>query len=261
MKSRDNFVMKKTISVVLVLIFSISIATGAILPRKTPPLRDGFVIDGIDGKVSSQGDRWFFQTFDVLADGKGTLAADTKIEFLPSSTLEKFVSVVSGENKSFRIWGKFTKYQNNNYIYLTYYLPVTEPNISEQTVDVDDPNEEKIIPDDVLAMLSPKRTINLAELKKPLANVSDGVVADRTGFIRKTKNDFYFDFDALGRNIDKLSLPLLGCEVLDIMAAQQKASAEPLRFKISAIATSYKGKNYLLLQRATRAYSHGNFVK
>ncbi|MDD5134518.1 MAG: hypothetical protein PHP01_03795 [Phycisphaerae bacterium] len=254
--------MKKTISAILVLSFSISIASGAILPRKTPPLRDGFVIDGVDGKVSSQDEKWFFQTFEPLTDDKGTLAAEAKVEFLPSSTLEKFASVASGENKSFRIWGKFTKYQNTNYIYITYYLPVTEPNIPEQAAeDANDLNEEKIIPDDVLALLSPKRTINLAELKKPLANVSDGVVADRTGFVRETKDGFYFDFDALGRNIDKLSLPLLGCEVLDIMANQQKASADPLRFKISAIATSYKDKNYLLLQRATRTYSHGNFAK
>jgi hypothetical protein len=254
--------MKKIISAILVVSFSISIASGAVLPRKAPPLRDGFVIDGIDGKVSSQGEKWFFQTFEPLTDGKGTLAAETRVEFLPSSTLEKFASVASGENKSFRIWGKFTKYQNNNYIYITYYLPVTEPNIPERAAeDTNDPNEEKIIPDDALALLSPKRTINLAELKKPLATVSDGVITDRTGFIRKAKDGFYFDFDALGRNIDKLILPLLGCEALDIMAGRQKASAEPLRFKISAIATSYKGKNYLLLQRATRAYSHGNFVK
>jgi hypothetical protein len=126
---------------------------------------------------------------------------------------------------------------------------------------VPDANEEKIIPDDVLALLRPKRMINLAELKKPLSTESDGVIVDRTGFLRKGKEGFYFDFDALGRNFDSLSLPLLSCQSLEDMYNQQQLSPVLLRFKISAIVTSFKGRNYLLLQRAIRAYSHGNFAR
>jgi hypothetical protein len=253
--------MKKIISAVLVLIFSLAAASSHASPRKAVPLRDGFVIDGIDGKVSSDCNIWSFSPFETVTDGRGTLAAGAAVELLPSSTLDKFSSVADAENKNFRIWGKFTKYQDKNYVYLTYYLPVKDVNIPQQTEEFSDPNEEQIIPEDVLELLKPKRTLNLAELKRPLSTESDGVIADRTGFLRKTKTGFYFNFDALGRNIDTLTLPLLNCETLEIAAALQKASAEPLRFKISAIATGYKGKNYLMLQRATMAYSHGNFAE
>jgi hypothetical protein len=220
------------------------------------------MLDGIDGKISSENGLWYFSLFESLTDGKGSLNADTPVQILPSSMLEKLAGAVSDDNKNFRIWGKFTKYQNRNFIYLSYFIPVTETNqppSAEEEPDFADANEEKIIPDDVLTMLRPKRTINLAELKKPLSTGSDGIIADRTGFLKKTQDDFYFSFDAIGRNIDSFSLPLLNCEVLENITKQQNSSAEPLRFKISAIVTGYKGKNYMLLQRATRAYSHGNF--
>ncbi|MHB0946457.1 MAG: hypothetical protein ACYC3B_04755 [Sedimentisphaerales bacterium] len=255
--------MKKIISAVLVLIFSFAASSSLAAIRKPVPLRDGLVIDGIDGSVvSSDGNNWSFSPFEEISDGKGILSANAAAVILPSSTLDKLSSIANSENKNFRIWGKFTKYQNTNYVYLTYYLPVKDVNIPAQTEQEPvDPNEEQIIPDDVLAMLTPKRTINLADLKRPLSTESDGVIVDRTGFLRKTSNGFYFDFDALGRNIDPLSLPLLNCEILELIAAQQKKSAEPLRFKISTIATGYKGKNYLMLQRASISYSFGNFAK
>lgn len=255
--------MKKTLSAVLVLSFLFAAASSLASLRKPIPLRDGFIIDGIDGCVlSDDGNNWSFSPFEEVSDGRGILPANTSAEILPSSTLGKLASVANSENKNFRIWGKFTKYQNKNYVYLTYYLPVKDVNISPQAEQEPvDPNEKQIIPDDVLAMLTPKRTINLAELKRPLSTESDGVIVDRTGFLRKNETGFYFDFDALGRNIDPLSLPLLNCEILELIAARQKASAEPLRFKISTIATGYKGKNYLMLQRASLAYSFGNFAK
>ena len=254
--------MKRIVAVILFLTFAIGItASGRNSAQKSLPLRDGFIIDSLDGRISSENDLWYFQPFESLTDGRGVLATDSAVRILPSSMLEKLASVAGDENKSFRIWGKFTKYGNKNFIYLSYFLPVAEVNQPPAEPNLADANEEKIIPDDVLALLRPKRMINLAELKKPLSTESDGIIADRTGFLRKTKDGFYFDFDALGRNIDSLSLPLLNCEVLEIIAGQQNLSTMPLRFKISAIVTGYKSKNYMLLQRATRAYNHGNFAR
>jgi len=255
--------MKHTVAVILFLIFSAGLAAFGQNHRQIA-LQDGLMLDGIDGKISSENGLWYFSVFESLTDGKGSLVADTAVQILPSGMLEKLAGAVSDENKNFRIWGKFTRYHNKNFIYLSYFIPVTETNqppSAEEEPDYADPNEEKIIPDDVLAMLRPKRTINLAELKKPLSTESDGIIADRTGFLKKTQDGFYFNFDAIGRNIDSLRLPLLNCEVLEDIAKQQNSSAEPLRYKISAIVTGYKGKNYMLLQRATRAYSHGNFAR
>lgn len=251
---------KRALQIILFFIFSVPVVAFGLSPKKVA-LRDGLVIDGLDGRISSEGNLWYFSPFESVADDKGSLAADAPVRILPSSMLEKLTDAVSNENKSFRIWGKFTKYKNENFIYLSYFLPVEDVNQPPPEPDIADANEEKIIPDDVLALLRPRRTINLAELKKPLSTESDGIVADRTGFLRRQGDDFYFDFDALGRNIDSLLLPLLNCQLLEYMYDLQCGSATPLRFKISAIVTAYKGKNYMLLQRATRAFSHGNFAR
>jgi hypothetical protein len=47
--------------------------------------------------------------------------------------------------------------------------------------------------------------------------------------------------------------------VLELAEQRQSAVPVPVRFKIAGIMTKYKGENYLLLQKATRIYSHQNF--
>jgi hypothetical protein len=88
----------------------------------------------------------------------------------------------------------------------------------------------------------------------------DFILAERTAFlVRQNDGRFLFVPDALGRNIGQLSVRSLACEALELAEQEQSAEPEPVRFKIAGIMTKYKGNNYLLLQRATRAYSHGNF--
>jgi hypothetical protein len=240
------------------LIFSIS---GICFAQNPLPVRDGFVLDGIDGKITTENGKWFFTVFEPITDGKGVLDPKIPIAILPSSMLEKFASTFSEEKNSYRIWGKLTKYQNKNFVYLSYFLPVAEAEEPKPSEDVNDANEVKIIPDEVLLLLKPKRVISLAELRKPVGTEADGILADRTGFLKQTKEGVYFAFDGMGRNIDPLQLPLLECAELESMAGQQEQIAMRLRFNISAIVTRYQGKRYLLLQRATRVFSHGNFAK
>ena len=53
------------------------------------------MIDGIDGKISSENGLWYFSLFESLTDGKGSLTADTAVQILPSSMLEKLADAVS----------------------------------------------------------------------------------------------------------------------------------------------------------------------
>jgi hypothetical protein len=88
----------------------------------------------------------------------------------------------------------------------------------------------------------------------------DYVLADRTGFlIKQHKGLPMFAFDALGRNIQQRSLQLLPCEVLHRAERRQFVEADPLRFKVAGLVTKYKGRDYLLLERALRVHSHGSF--
>jgi hypothetical protein len=89
---------------------------------------------------------------------------------------------------------------------------------------------------------------------------SDSVFVDRTALlIQQDDGRFVFVPDALGRNVQKLSLHLLPCAALELTELKQAAEPDKVRFKIAGIITKYKGKNYLLLEKATRTYSHGNF--
>jgi hypothetical protein len=89
---------------------------------------------------------------------------------------------------------------------------------------------------------------------------SDSVFVDRTGFlVEQDDSRLLFVPDALGRNVQKLSLRLLPCAALELTELKKAAETEKVRFKISGIMTKYKNDNYLLLEKATRTYSHGNF--
>jgi len=255
------FKMKKTIILIITLTLTAMACAERTRPKKTPPyLHDGFMLEGIDGKVSSDPETgtWYFAPFDLLTDGRGTIAENTPIQILPSGKLEALAKALNKKSADFKFWGKLTNYNSKNYIYLAYYLHITQ---RPETIDPNttEPNSPRIIPKDVMAMLRPKRIINLAELKKGIVSSSDGVIIDRTGFVKKIDNSYYFQFDALGRNINPRSFEILNCSPLENITQQQKLSAKPLRYKISAIVTTFNNKNYLLLQRAARAYNHGNF--
>jgi hypothetical protein len=90
----------------------------------------------------------------------------------------------------------------------------------------------------------------------------DSILADRSAFLVKNKDGrLIFVLDSLGRNVRPVSLRLLPCEALELAEVAQSAIPEPVRFKIAGTVTEYKGEKYLLLQKATRVYSHGNFAR
>ena len=89
---------------------------------------------------------------------------------------------------------------------------------------------------------------------------SDSIFLDRTALlVEQDDGRLIFVPDALGRNVQKRSLHLLPCAALELTELKKAAQTETVRFKIAGIMTKYKGKNYLLLEKATRTYGHGNF--
>ena len=89
---------------------------------------------------------------------------------------------------------------------------------------------------------------------------SDSIFLDRTALlVEQDDGRLIFVPDALGRNVQKLSLHLLPCAALELTELKKAAQTETVRFKIAGIMTKYKGDNYLLLEKATRTYGHGNF--
>jgi hypothetical protein len=159
-----------------------------------------------------------------------------------------------------------------------------EPARTQPVQDLDEPNDILSLPQEIIEKLKAKRArpsvsrqpmadsneISVdkskpaTEEKLPFdqsyARSTDSVLVDRTGFlVEHDDGRLVFVPDALGRNVQKLSLHLLACAALELTELKQADEPEKVRFKIAGILTKYKGDNYLLLEKATIAYSHGNF--
>jgi len=237
--------------------------------RKPEPIRDGFALSGADGKlIASETAEKFFFAFDTdITDGRGRIPAGESIELLYSSALEKILTGAEDRvEKGYRIWGVVTKYKTENYIFPVYFLPVTEvkrikPAPSEKSPTVVNAPEDAVkLPEEIVAKLQRRKIIRSDQLKKGLELKQDSILADRIGFIEKdAAGRLEFTLDALGRNIQQVSFALLPCRILEIAEIKQAAELEKPRFKVAGIVTKYKDKYCLLLQRARKVYSHGNF--
>jgi hypothetical protein len=155
----------------------------------------------------------------------------------------------------------------------------------ELPLALDEPNDILAMPQEIIEKLRARRETTTVS-KKPIADSnqisvdesqpatekeklsdarrytrsSDSIFLDRTAFlVEQDEGRFIFVPDALGRNVQKLSLHLLPCAALELTELKKAAEPETVRFKIAGIMTKYKGDNYLLLERAKRTYSHGNF--
>jgi hypothetical protein len=266
---------------IFVLVFFISAAAIGAGVGGGNLLRDGFVLAGVEGKLApasnrqglaiSDSNEWLFEFDSDVSDGTGRINAGEKIELLPSAGLERIIADAEKQPAvSYRLWGRVTTYRYKNFIFPIYFLAVGETDRQrteqpqkqqqpETQLTINEPNDVLALPEEIIAKLQTRKIIQPQQLQKGLELKTDCILADRTGFIREKGDEPEFVFDGLGRNVPEISIKLVACEVLERAERQQLVEPEPVRFKVAGIVTRYKGENYLLLQRATRVYSHGNF--
>ena len=202
-----------------------------------------------------------------------------------------------GEN--YRIWARVTKYKGRNFLFPVYFLPLSkfedsslatptdansadtsQPEQVKPTPAANEPNGTLAIPKAITDRLSDRPTVYRQQPQEPNSQgeklqgiKQDYILADRTGFISlPSRIGFAYDgltpprtefvLDGLGLSVQQTAFRLLPCQVLE-QAEQQSATGglrpEQTRLKIVGIITEYKDNKYLLLQRATRVYSYGNF--
>ena len=256
-------------------------------------LRDGFVLQGADGKLigPDSNDVYLFELASDITDNSVTVKASTKLELLPSSKLEAIVA----HSKTYLpatyqlLNGRVTRYKGRNYIFLSYFLPISlekeksDPNeiqpdkTAKKKTTVGDANDPFAFPPEVEEKLNAAReemtktgrritdsnivTIEKAQLSAERAKTlnTDSILVDRNAIlIRRSETSFEFTLDSIGRNVQQMSFRLLPCEALERTEHVQSAGTELIRFKMSGIVTQYKGDNYILLQKADRIYDHGN---
>jgi hypothetical protein len=299
---------------ILILLFSMGTALtqSSLSPGKPNQrlLREGFVLKGIDGQlsVSDQNDAYFFQFDSDVSDGKATVVKGTKLQILPSATLERMLSDANKRPAAnYRLWGKTTCYKGENFIFPVYFLPLTklrepeqtgseikiEAETSQQTQrtksdDTKERTDDLEIPSEVTAQLRARLRISSIRPAGQQTHKQDMILIDRMGFIlsdlvygeygieTNTQYDpssavallrrmdirntqYYFVFDSFGRNVNPSQLGLLPCKALESTEWLRSLLPEPVRFKVAGITTEYKGQKYLMLHKATRVFSHGNF--
>ena len=267
---------------ILILILSLCGFTFAEDPPKPSPtfkvglLREGFTFNSIEGTVTKDGEKdiWYFAADEDVNDQRAMLKAGTKIQLLPSSTLERIISIAEDDSIDVSLRAIVTSYAGQNFLFPTDFIPlggqvlpepvkepVQPPQSAEPPKQVEEPSEDSIIPLDVMTRLKPKKVVSLKKMKKQLDVEGDAMLVDRTGFVIGEEADNVFVIDELGRNVEQISFQLLPCQAIQRVERKQNQSPARQRYRIAAIVTKYKGDYYLLFQRAVRTYSHGNFAR
>ncbi len=257
---------------ILILLLAATALSAKAKPKKAVLLRDGYTLNGVDGKIDARGPNWLFTAEHSISDGKKTIKANSKFQLLPSTGLDKLITEMSETNaKNYRLYNTIvTKYKGRNYLFLDYYLPLADgkkqetktadANETEPAIQINEPNDVIKIPEEILEKLKTRRIVRPEALKGGTEFKQDSILTGRTGIIRKKPDgQWTFAFDAIGRNASEVSLDLLPCEALE--RAQVKAARRRgrIRFSVSGIVTKYKGKYYMLLQSAKQVYNYGNF--
>jgi hypothetical protein len=248
-------------------------------PPAPKALRDGSALVGIEVTLSQSPkmDKWLFTLSTPLADDKGLVKSGVSIDVLPCSTLERMIaSMKDADSALFRVWGQVTQFDGKNYILPSYFLTMVQspaadankidPNAAPSDANsgqiiTNEPNDAVVIPESIMKMLRPQRTVDLTQLA-PMGEdfEEDALFTDRAGLIEKGPTDSYiFKPDALGRSVAGVSFRIFPNAVLKHALTMQAGALDRVRFKVAGMVTQFDGKYYLLLERAARHYSNGNF--
>jgi hypothetical protein len=242
-------------------------------------LKEGTVFGGTDGTVTydDANDVWRFE----LADDVNSIAGETvrtlaeagaRFELLPSVTLEDLVADVNDRQEpAYRLTATVTTFRGRNYLFASDHLPLSklkdgtsqEPNQPEDAAlprpEDDESAVARAVPPEILARLQSRRVAQEPETGGPPRPRRPGhVMVDRVGLVRVQDGRPVFVPYALGWNLGS-PYELLPCQTLEYVLARQAAAPDPLRFNVAGLVTEFQGRKYLLLQRAIRAYSYGNF--
>lgn len=274
--------MQKLLKIAIIVILTgffgrISSGDSDVKETRLPQLIDGLTITTAEGtldKIEGEDDRWVFLFESDVNEPPIFVPRGATIALLPCSWLEKLVADANDNPGSlYRIRGTLAVYRGQNFIFLTYFLPLSRGEYSgeqiagtprlvhEEEPAINEANDVIKIPDAVLSRLRTRRTMPI-DAGAALANLpADTMLANRTGFINTVNGIHVFTFDALGRNTENASLELLPCRALELAQSRQAAVPDSPRFKVAGIITQYKDRQYFFLQRAAVVYSHGNFAR
>jgi hypothetical protein len=246
--------------------------TAASLPSfaaALPVIDEGHLMDGTTGVIRKVAnvDVWNFTPETPVSAGEETWPANQPINLLPCAVLEQ-VTGLAGESGEItvRLWGLFTEYKQKNYLYCVYFLPIqqtpepAEPEPDSARPKTDEDKDDSIIPMDILRQIKANQAPDLQKFQQVAVVTGDINLIGRTGYLEQKNNVLYFQPNAFGQNVNRQAYRLLPCDMLEATEKQLLKSPGRQRFEISGLVTQYKGRQYMLLRRAVRTYTNGNFT-
>ncbi len=135
--------MNKKIIILLLCILSCALPLQA---QNTKPalLRDGLVLRGTAGKLigPDSNDSWFFELSSQINDGDIVVKAGTKLELLPSSSLEMMIADSKTHlPATYQLWNaKVTRYKGRNFIFPSIFIRINP--LDEQASPGEKDNEK-----------------------------------------------------------------------------------------------------------------------
>ncbi len=270
-------------------------AVSAAQPAARKLLPETAVLDRVDGRLLhvDANDTWLFELTMEAKTPEYRLAAGTRFVLLPSVTLGRLVADVNDRvAPRYRLSARVTLYRGKNYLFPTYYLPLSKfkesPEEGEQKPEagkpgpppeIRGPNEPELaIPPEVLERLKKQRPLRgprkgPEEERKPVPESAEQVLVDCVGRIESSQRSadqraqnawvknppYVFLPYALGWNVGDVRYELLPCTALEQALRQQRGALDPIRFNVAGLVTEFQGRKYLLLQRAIVVYNYGNF--
>ncbi len=274
------------------LLLTASVGFGA-QPAARKPLPETAVLDRADGKLAhvDANDTWLFELTAEVKTPDYQLPAGTRFVLLPSATLGRLVADVNDRfAPRYRLSARITLYRGKNYLFPTYFLPLSKFK-NDKTPEGDSSNQkskiknqkseepELAIPPEVLEQLKkqpplrgPRRSAEIP----PTRTTLDRVLVDSVGRIESHPSDggasptlqsrpptaadsWVFVPYALGWDLSDVCYRLLPCSALEEALQVQKKALDPMRFNVAGLVTEFQGQKYLLLQRAIVVYNYGNF--
>jgi hypothetical protein len=250
----------------------------SVVSAAQPVIDEGFLLDGVIGVVRKvdQVDVWEFIPDAEIIALDNTWPAAEPISLLPCSVLEQ-ITALAGEDDEIqvRLWGLFTTYHQNNYLYCIYFLPLREEAVEPPAAEPDAPEipdtndrqtqepadgDDSIIPADILEQIRTSKAPDLQKFQQVAVVTGDVNLIGRTGYLKQKDKVNYFQPNAFGQNVNLQQYLLLPCNAREAAEKEMQKTPGRQRYDVSGLVTRYKGRHYILLRRAVRTHTNGNFT-
>ena len=258
-----------------ILILTLALTSAA--SAAVPVIAEGVFLEEAEGLImlDTQTDTWQFipeEAVEITADK--SFPAGQPLAMLPCSVLEQMAKLAGEEPKlQVQLWAIFTKYKEVNYLFSVYFMPIAEettPVEEPAQQPAEEPDTEKpgqnqgsgsIIPENILTQIRSTETPDLKRFEQIAVVTGDKNMIGRTGYLIEQNGQRVFHPDGFGRNVNEKAFVLLPNQMRAQAEERMNMTPGKQRYTISGLVTTYKGKNYMLLRRAQRTFTNGNFTR